>query len=457
MTLGIDGLVSGLDTTSLINSLIAAESGTQNLLKTKVTSTQTLVTDLQSLNSSVAALAANAKGASTVDKLSGVTTSSSAPSVTVTADATTTPGSLTFRVDRLAQSQVSVTSTLTSWAGGPTVTLVGSDGAKTEVAAGSSLADLVANLNKSATGVSATLAAAGTAAGGATQYRIQLTGASGAAGAFSLYDGSAADVEAGTATDVLAAPGAATVRAAQDAAVTLWAGSGAEQQITSATNTFTDLLSGVDATVSAVESSPVTVTVARSASTATTAANNLITGLNNILSTIKTKSSVTSATNADGSVGTSAGSFTGDSLVRQLSSQLSSAAMDPVNGLSPSTIGITITRTGAIQFDATAFGAAMASDPAGTQSMLATIAARIQSVAEGASDSTDGSITQRIAGEKSSISSLNEQISDWDTRLAARRATLQAQYTAMETALSSLKGQSDYLTQQLSSLNGSSK
>lgn len=457
MAMGIDGLVSGLDTTALIDSLIKAEAGTQTILAKKVSKSQSLVTDLQSLNSALSALTTNAAGSSTVDKLRGATATSSASSVKVTADATATAGSLSFRVDRLAQSQVSVTAAMTAWTGGSTLTLVDGAGAHHEVAAGSSLEELAANINAAGTGVTATLVAAGTDAGtGGPKFRLQLAGPSGAAGAFSLYDGTSADVTGATATDVLAASGAATVSTAQDAAVTLWAGTGAAQEITSSTNVFTDLLPGVDVTLTAAEASPVTLTVARSDATVSSAANALVTGVNSILTAIKTKSAVTATTGANGSA-VSAGSFTGDRMVRDIASQLSNAVMDPIGGVSPSSIGITITRTGTIEFDSAAFASAMAKDPTGTMNTVAAISARVETVGKAASNTTDGAITERITGQQSTIKDLQERISDWDDRLAVRRQRLISTYAAMETALSGLNSQSAWLASQLGQTSGSSK
>jgi Flagellar capping protein len=451
MAMGIDGLVSGMDTTALIDALINAEAGSQRLLSSKVTKTQSLVTDLQSLNSALANLTTNAAGSSTVDKLRGVTASSSASGVTVAAKATATPGSLTFRVDQLAQSQVSVTAAQTSWSGGPTLTLVDGAGAHHEIEAGASLAELAANINAAGTGVTATLVAAGTdTVTGEPKYRLQLAGPSGAAGAFALYDGTSAEVTAATATDVLAAPGAATVSAAQDARVTLWAGTGAEQEITSATNVFADLLPGVDVTLKTVESAPVTITIGRSDATVSAAANAIVTGVANILTTIKTKAAVTASTGAGGTSTTSAGTFTGDRAVRDVAAKLTNAVMDPVNGVSPSTIGITITRTGTIEFDATAFASAMAKDAAGTMAAVAAISARVEAAGKEASNSVDGTITQKITGQQSTIKDLQQRISDWDDRLATRRARLISTYAAMETALSGLQSQSAWLSAQLS-------
>lgn len=458
MAMGIDGLVSGLDTTALIDSLIKAEAGTQTLLSRKVSKSQSLVTDLQSLNSALANLTTNATGSSTVDKLRAATATSSASSVKVTADADATPGSLTFRVDRLAQPQVSVTAAMTAWTDGPTLTLVDAEGTHTEVSAGASLQELAANINAAGTGVTATLVAAGVDSGsGDPRYRLQLAGPTGEAGAFSLYAGTSAEVTAATAPDVLAAPGAATVTTAQDAAVTLWAGTAAEQQITSTTNVLSDLLPGVDVTLTAAESSPVTLTIARSDATVTSAATALVTGVANILTTIKTKSAVTTSSTSGAST-TSAGAFTGDRSVRDLAARLTNAVMDPVDGVSPSSLGITITRTGTIEFDATVFAAALAKDPAGTTSAVAAISARVEAVGKQASNSADGTITQKITGQQSTIKDLQEQISDWDDRLAVRRQRLISTYAAMETALSGLQSQSAWLASQLGTTpTGSSK
>ena len=57
MGMAVDGLISGLDTTSLINSLMQAEAIPQTLLKSKVTDSTTYITAMQALNSKIAALA----------------------------------------------------------------------------------------------------------------------------------------------------------------------------------------------------------------------------------------------------------------------------------------------------------------------------------------------------------------------------------------------------------------
>ena len=116
-TMGIDGLVSGLDTTSLITQLMQAEAMPQTLLKSKVTATQTFITALQGLNTRVASLADAAKSAAKTESWDAVTAASSGKSVTATASTSAQASSLSFTVDRLATAQTSVTGNVTTLEG----------------------------------------------------------------------------------------------------------------------------------------------------------------------------------------------------------------------------------------------------------------------------------------------------------------------------------------------------
>lgn len=457
MTTGIDGLVSGLDTTSLINSLMQAEAGPQTLLKNKVTSTQSLVTALQTLNSKFASMTDLATAAAKTTSLNLYTASSSSAGVTVTAGPTAGAGSIDIVVDALATRQVLVTGAMTSWPSSPaTLTIVGASGTQTEIsAASSSLDDVVSAINTSGAGVSAMKVAAGTdPVTGTAQYRLQLSStATGADAGFTIYQGSAAEVTAGTATDLASVAGSAVVSTAQDARVTLWAGTPAEQSVTSATNTFTELLPGVTATVSAVSAAPVTLTVARDSAAATKVASTFVDKLNDIFAFVAAQTATTTATNGtNGATTVTGGTLSGESSVRDATQSLLNAASAPINGRSPSEIGITITRDGNFTFDADAFAAAMEADPAKVESMLQGIAANVATVATAVSDKYTGSLTTTITGQQSVVTDLNTQISDWDTRLATRRATLEKTYAALEVSLSGLQSQSSWLSGQVASL-----
>ncbi|GAB2458074.1 flagellar hook-associated protein 2 [Conyzicola lurida] len=453
-TLGLDGLASGLPTTELIASLMALETIPQTLLKNKVTSATTEVTALQGLNALVAALQTLSATTAKPAALDFYNATSTSTKVTATATTGAVGGEIDIVVGALAQSQSGVTAPMTAWTDPPVITIVGADGVATEITADSnSLDDVVAAINGSAAGVSATKVASGTDAGGAVQYRLQLTGkASGAENAFTVYAGTEADVTAGTATNVLAQAGAATVRTAQDASVTLWKGTAAEQVITSTTNTFTDLLPGVSVTVSGVSADPVTVAVSRDNATSATTVKALVTSLNEALAYIKTRSSVTTSTDATGAAIVSGGVFTGDSTVRDVSSKLLAAASQPVNGKSPSEYGISITKTGTMEFDEAKFTAAFAKDPAGVQAAITEIAGRLADAAKGLSDKTVGTITSKITGTQTTIDNLSDQVERWDDRLATRKANLQRMYSAFEVRMSNMNAQMTWLTSQVDAL-----
>jgi flagellar hook-associated protein 2 len=71
-----------------------------------------------------------------------------------------------------------------------------------------------------------------------------------------------------------------------------------------------------------------------------------------------------------------------------------------------------------------------------------------------ASSASNGLLNSRIDGESQTISSLQAQSKNWDQRLALRQQTLQAQFTAMETALSQAQSQSGWLDSQIKNLGG---
>ncbi len=452
-SLAIDGLVSGLKTTDLINSLMTIEQVPQTLLKSKLTDTNSFISSLQTINSLVQTLATKAGDAAKTTSLDVFSAKSSASGVTVATGTAASAGSVSFTVGSTAAAHVGVTAAMSTWASeAEPLTIVGADGKPTTVTpASGSLDDAVTAINKAGAGVTATKVSAGTDADGTKTYRLQLTATkTGTAGAFSLYRGDAEAVAGGTATDVFAQPGAAVVTQGRDASVTLWAGTAAAQTVTSATNTFTDLLPGVDVTVSQPATDPVTVTVAQDTTKAQAVASGLVDALNAITSYYATNTAVTSTTSpTTGTTTTKAGVLTGDGTTRDVVQRLTSTMSTPVNGKSPSSIGIVITKSGDFTFDAAAFQKALAEDPQGTQAMLSAVATNVGAAATAASDKYTGSITTSITGQQSVAKDLTTQIDSWTDRLTMRRATLQAQYSALETSLSKLQSQSAWLSSQL--------
>ena len=433
MGLSIDGLISGQDTTTLINNLIAVEAIPQTLLKGKVTAAQSYTTAVQGLNTQVATLADAATKAAKPASYDVYTATSSSSHVTATTSAGAAGGVLDVTVGRLAQNQVTVTGPLAAWPDA-TLTLTNAAGKATVLTpASTSLDDVVAAVNAAGLGITATKVAVG-----ADGFRVQFSSAApGAASAFTLTGGTVPTTQ---------------VKAAQDAQVTLWAGSTAEQTITSGTNTFTNLLPGLDVSVTAVSTTPVTLTVTRDDAAITKIAGGLVSSLNDIFAVITNRSAVSTTTDSTGKTVTTAGLFAGDGTIRTVNQNLLTAASMPVDGRSPSEIGISITKSGTLEFDAEKFAAALAKDPAGVMKTVQEISGRVASAAATASDKYDGTLTTTVTSQQSQVRTMGLEISDWDLRLTAKRSSLERVYTAMESRLGELKTQSSWLTSQINSL-----
>lgn len=418
---------------------MAVEAVPQSLIKNKAASVQTRISALQGLNSAVADLATKAGKLADPKGLELYSASSSSAKVTATVGAGAKPGAVDFAVAQLAQTQVSVSKNLTAWPY-TTMTVTGEGGqAVTVTPLTSSLDDVVSAVNLSGAGIVASKVSVG---GG--EFRLQFASSkTGVDGGFSIADPD------GTA-------GLTKVQPAQDAQVKLWAGTAAETTLSSATNTFADVLSGVSVTVSEVSATPTRVTVARDNAQISKTVSDLVGSVNGVLAQISTKSTVVSSTDGSGKPITSGGVFTGDSTIRQVNAAILSAASQPVDGKSPAEFGITLTKTGTIEFDATKFGDALAKDPAGTMAAVATISGRVADAAKQASDPTSGLLSTKIKGQQTAAKDFTEQIADWDDRLEMRRTTLQRTYSALEVALSGMQAQSSWLSSQLAGLSGSS-
>ncbi len=459
MATSIDGLVSGLDTTALIDSLITLQAGTQSLLKSKQSTASSLSTALQSLNTKVASLAEHATKAAKPQSWQAVTASSSATGVTVSATDGAQPGTLNLRVGAVAASQSSLL-TLPAAAdygtGTPTFTLTRNGETTSVTAASTSVADIVDAFNTSGSGVRATaikvpeLDGDGNPTGGTT-YRVQLTGTeTGAANAFTVTR---------SATDGTAPVALEQIRGASDASITLFAGTPAQQTLTSASNTFTGLMSGIDVTVSAVtaaDAPDVTLTATSDKAALRALASGLVSNLGAILGDITSRTASTTTTASDGGSVVKGGLFSGNSTIRTLQQNLLAQASAPVDGVSPSDVGIVLGRDGTFTFDAEKFDAALAADPAKVQKIVSTVAERLAGTATAASAPATGSLTLTIESQQELVKDLGQRIADWDDRLAARRESLVRVYAALETSLSSLQSQSSYLSSQIAALTASS-
>jgi flagellar hook-associated protein 2 len=465
MSMSVDGLISGMDTTALITQLLQVEAAPQTALKSKLSAAQTSASAYRTVNTTFSAIRAAAEGLTSTSLTASRKATSNNANVTASAKTTAVDGSsLTFSVTNLASTQTLMSnSTWTSAtaavrsAAEPAWPIEIRDATGTtviksiDVPPGATLSEAAAEINKANAGVTAAVVRTGT-----NEYRLQFT---------SKTSGAAGSVMVVSATDTPATLGSQFLEtnAGRDATIDLGGGLTA----TSSSNTFTDLIAGVSVTVSKADpGTPVTITVGQDAEAVATKMQALVDAVNAALSTVKTYTN-----NDKGSTAALKGEYAVTSLAGQLLGAVSSAV--GADG-SPAKVGLELTKDGKVTFDKATFSTALKETPALAQRMVGGqaagngddglagtaddvvavtgIAGRLLAVAKSASDSVTGSLIALAKGQDSIADDLQERIEGWDQRLARRKEALTRQFTAMETALSSLKNQSTWLAGQINAL-----
>ena len=444
------GLVSGIDYDTMISQLMQVEANPQTLLKQQLSATTADATAYRAVNTRFEALRTAAAALTADSAWSAVKATSSNTNVAASAGASAVGGSVSFTVKQLAttHSEISDTkwtgtdqlygaSSFTFTSNGTTSTIA----IPTKNAAGATLADTVAAINASDKGLTASAVKVKDG-----EYRLQVTAkASGAKAAFEVGDGT----------------GWSPATTGKDAKLVLGESS---VEIFSDTNTFTGLMADTSITVSKVDETA-TVTVAKDPSAVAAKVQSLVDAANAL------QSAISSYTDAE----SSSAILKGDTTLRDLSNKIMSTVSNAVGGVSASTVGIQLNRDGTFAFDKAVFTTALTADPAKVQKVFAEkkivnagtdgisgnaddvttpvgLAAQLETLAKGASDTTTGSLVMLAKSEDTLAKDLQARIDAWDTRLALRKDTITRQFTAMETALSTMQNQASWLTSQIAGL-----
>jgi flagellar hook-associated protein 2 len=433
-SISLSGLLGGtagqIDTTSLINSLMTAAALPQTQLQDQLSSVENVVSAYQSVNTKLSALQSAAQAVTDPTLWTSTTASSSATSVVATSTGAAAIGSTTFSVTALAGTQVSTVAVdsngnvVNDPSTGFTITVGGVDHQLSSLASGQP-ADVAKAINGANLGVRASVV-------DTDQGQVlQLTSAkSGAANAFTLSN------------DFTTTP--QTVTAARDAQVTVGDPNAGGYTVSSSSNTFTSLIPGVTFSVSALQSN-VSITVTNDSQSISDKVAALVKAANAAVAEVSNDS-------GQGAI------LQGRSDVRTIAIGIASAVSSGTTaGASLKPYGIDMDSTGQLSFDADAFAAAYAADPAGTQAAVSgAFATHLDTAAAAAVDPVSGSVTQELTSLNTQEKNLNSSIDDWTTRLGQIKDNLTTKYTAMETALAKLQSQQTYLTSMFASITKSS-
>ncbi|MGY6499383.1 MAG: flagellar filament capping protein FliD [Acidimicrobiales bacterium] len=512
----IDGMASGLDTSSIIRQLMQVEAIPQTLLKSKVNTVQTGLDAFASIRTRMAAARTAADAIGQPANWQALTSTSSHPDkVGVAATSGSLASSTTFTVSSLAAAQQQSSEDrftgLDATLDGRTMSIT--KGTHTFESTAGTLRELVAEINAdSDLGVRAS-----TLQVSPGEYRLVLTSTeSGEANGFDVASSGWTPFQ--------------TTVAASDAVLDIGG-----ITVTRPTNTISDLIDGATLTLKAVTTEPVTVGVTRDVQGITDKVKAMVTAVNSVLSEIKTRTAFDAESGKRSSL-------TGDSTVRSLAQRLTGALTGAVGNNPLGSVGlagIEIKRDGSVAFDEAKFKAAYENDPVAVEglflggatstgpvtferagwraqpgtydidvvdngdgtfaatigghsadvsvradgSLRLTVAAtnerlggmtvvvaagetgavgaityepgaakRVSTMTNRSLDTVSGQLTSAENSRKAQIRDLNRQIESWEIRLEKRELGLRRQYTGLETMLGQLGSQAQWLSGQLAGL-----
>ena len=469
------GIGSGLDVNSIVTSLVAIERQPITQLQTKATAIQTQLSSfglLQSYTSNVRDIADKLSQASFWSGTAATTTDGG--SVGVTSSTTATPGSYLVNVTQLAGAQnlasKAYTDSTTSvgtgklhielgvWDTG--LTTFTPDATKTAIdvnvlAGASSLDAIKTSINAANAGVTASVLT------DATGSRLVLT--STATGAKSAVRITATDDD-GVNTDAtglsalafnppVAVGQMSQTQAAQNATATING-----LAVSSATNSLSNVISGVTLNLNKQTTSAVTVNVALDTSSIKQAVTSFAKAYSDMNGYITSQTKYDATTKKAATLQGDRPTLTLQSNLRTLFTDSSSASL-VYSRLSD--VGLEIQTDGSLKVNDTKLSAALAANPMEVAKLFSGttnadpneqgFAVRAKSLASQLVAS-NGAITTRTQSLRDSITRNQTQQDKLEQRVALIQARLTKQYSALDTAMSQINATNNSLTQSLTAL-----
>jgi flagellar hook-associated protein 2 len=458
-TQNISGLASGIDTSTIIDQLMAIERQPQTRLKAQVTLSQarkTALSDVQTRLKNLQLAAQDLKSAALwANKQTLDVNDTTKASVSLSGTAGT--GSYSITASALARGAQKWYAYTPSASAG---SIDYSNGDSTAIAANATIDDVVAAINAD-TGA-AVYANAVTDSSTGNQYLVLSARQTGAtAGAFTATDGTNGSIAEDTTRRVDAGDASYTVNGVAK---------------TSPTNVITDAIPGVTLTLKTTfaAGNAVTVNVGAPQADATDVTAKLkafVEQYNSTLDFIRSKLDEKTVVNPQTTADQQKGLLHGDTMLEGILSQLRNAMTDVYAPGNPTTvdqmneIGVSTGSAfgtlnadaikGKLVFDSAAFSKAFTADPTSVKNLLSGTSGFGQALDNLLAPTLQagGTMASRLASEDTKQKTLNDQIASMDVLLAKKQDTLKAQFTAMESALQKSQAQGQWLAGQLAKLS----
>jgi flagellar hook-associated protein 2 len=424
-TVTFAGLASGVDTASIVDSLMEIESAPITTMENKQTYLEAKKDTYEEFNTLLDDFYTSVTGLNSTNDLNSFEVTSNGPEYfSISTTSLAEAGSYSVEIVSLAQQQKDVSTNYVADTGTTSLSGTLQIGDQTLDYEGVTLSGLVTQINKGAYGVTARMIDDGTGSG----YRLMLT--------------------AETAGKELEIIGTGSIE--MDTATNGHAVSGTKAHVIvdgvdyySSSNTITNALKGATITLKAVSKDGAdTVTLDSDAENViSTQLQKMVDAFNAIDTFIDT---------IEASDSTLARSM--KSVQRSLRNYLTSSSF--------LSIGIQSNwETGELTFDTEIFGEAYDEDADAIKVALMGdddnegIMSRLDDYLTKQLNSTTGFLVTKTNSIDKQVSNLDDKIDSMTARMEKRRATLEAQFSAMETLVSSLNSQGDYLTSFFESYN----
>jgi len=426
------GIASGLDTTSIVNALIAADSGQLNALQQKQSDYQVQISTMGTLVSQLQALQTAANNLSSNGVVS-IQPQSTYSDFTVSGSAKA-EGSYSIQVGLLAK-EAKMRSTSFSSAQDDTVVPDGLlqfsiDGTKTAQidTTGKTLADVAEAINENISGLNASVIS--TSSGYYLNVARSSTG----------YATSAA-----AALTIVSDPGLGLLKTqdAQNAQFNI-----DNLPVSRTSNTITDVIPGVTLNLTGNSNVNNNVTFVANASGTESALNNFVQAYNTLAATLKTQLEP-DPTQTYGD--TLLNHSTTSTIQSEMQSMLSQTVVPSGSVRTLSDLGLELQEDGTLSLNTVTMNNAVTANPSAVNAIFSDatngIAASVKALVTAQTDATSGTLVLQQSSLQSSISEMTDEESNMQDYLDAEKARLTEQFTNMETLISGYNSATSYLTQ----------
>ena len=431
----LGGVGSGIDTSALINGLVNADSGRMNVLKNKQSSTNSAISTLSDISSSLGTLQSAVDALSTASGVGSYVGTSSSTAIAISTSGTAQPGAYSMSVTQLAKAQRTYSNTFSSasTAVGQSGTLsiqVGTGTAASVNIGGTDTLDQIATkINASGARVSASVFYDG------TDYRLQVRGLDTGKDNALTFSQSNLDLGLNVAEN--------TVQKAQNSIVKI---DGFDVQ--RSTNQVVGAIQGVTLALTATTTSPVDVTVSTDSQGLAAKIQSIVTAYNSVLGKINT---------AAGHGATKAGNseLASDSTLRGITNRLSTTLQISTGSGKYSTlgsIGLSLKKDGTLALDSTKLTAALTNDPSAISTLFAGsstttgVMSTLSSAIKVYNQTGTGLLSMHQSNLQSRVTTMTDRINREQDRLDRYQTLLRKQFSAMDTAVTVNNSDLGYLT-----------